>query len=73
MAGEETDKKQNKTKSEGSGPMGFGMFEMMQKFCTSEGVFSDCASMMRSKMGAKTGTPCCGPAKGKTKLERRKK
>ena len=73
MVGEETDKKEDKTKSEGSGPTGPGMFEMMKKCCPDEGSFSDCAAMMKSKMGAMKSMPCCGLGIGKTKPERRKK
>ncbi len=68
MNGEETDKKEDKTKSESSDPMGLGMFEMMKKCCTGEEAFSDCAAMMKSKMGA-INMPCCGLGIDKTKPE----
>jgi hypothetical protein len=70
---EETNKKEDKTKSEGSGPMGSGMFEMMKKCCTGEKAFSDCATMMKSKIGAMTSMSCCGPVTGKTEADRREK
>jgi hypothetical protein len=70
---EETNNKEDKTKSEGSGPRGSGMFEMMEKCCTGEGAFSDCAAIMKSKMGTMTSMPCCGTAKGKTEPDRREK
>jgi hypothetical protein len=73
MASGKTNKKENKTKSEGSDPMGLGMFEMMKKCCPGEGAFSDCAAMIKSKMGAMTSMPCCGLDIGKNKPERRKK
>ncbi len=73
MNGEETDKKEDKTKSEGSDLTGLEMFEMMKKCCTGEEAFSDCAAMLKSRMGAMTSMPCCGPGIGKTKPERRKK
>ncbi len=73
MTNKETDKKEEKTKPEGLGSMGPEMFEMMKKCCPGEGFFSDCAAMMRSKMGAMTSMPCCGADTGKTKSERRKK
>ncbi len=73
MNGEETDSKEGKTKSEGPCLTGSGMFEMIKKWCTGEEAFSDCAAMMKSKMGAMTSMPCCGPGTGKTKPERRKK
>jgi hypothetical protein len=73
MTGEEANSKEDKTKSEGSGPMGFGMFEIMNKCCTGQGAFSDCAAIMKSKMGAMTSMPCCGPGIGKTEPDRREK
>jgi hypothetical protein len=73
MTGEEANNKEDKTKSEGSGPMGSGMFEIMKKCCTGEGAFSDCAAIMESKMGAMTSMPCCGPGIGKTEPDRREK
>ncbi len=73
MTGEETDKKEDKTKSEGSGPRESGMFEMMKKCCTGEGAFPDCAAMMKSKMSAITSMPCCGQGTGKIEPDRREK
>jgi hypothetical protein len=73
MTDEATNRKDDKAKSEGSGPMGSGMFEIMKKCCAGEGAFSDCAAMMKNKMGAATSMPCCGADRGKTEPDRRKK
>ena len=73
MSAEKTKKKEDKAKSESSGPMGPGMFEMMKKCCTGEEAFADCAAFMKSKMAAMTSMPCCGPGTGKTGPERREK
>ncbi len=73
MTGEERDSKEGKTKSEGPCPTEHMMFEMMKKCCTGEGASSDCAAMMKRKMGAMTSMPCCGAVIGKTKPERSKK
>ncbi len=73
MSAEETSKKDDKTRSEGSGPTGSGMFEMMKKCCTGEGEFSGCAAMMKSRMGAMTNMPCCGPDTKESGPERREK
>lgn len=73
MSAEGTNKKEDSTKSESSGPMGSGMFEMMTKCCTGKETFADCAAMMKSKMGAMTGMPCCGPGTVKTEPDRREK
>ncbi len=66
MSAEETNKKEAKTKLEGSGPMGSEMFEMMGKCCNGEKTFEDCAAMMKGKMAAMKGMLCCGPDTGKT-------
>ena len=73
MSAEETNKKEDKAKSECSGPMGSGMFEMMKKCCTGEEVFADCAAMMKSKMGTMSKMLCCGPGTGKTGRDKRGK
>lgn len=73
MSAEETNAKDDKTRSEGPGPLGTGMFEMMKKCCAGEGGFPDCAAMMKSRMGAMTGMPCCGPGAEKTGPEGGKK
>ncbi len=73
MTVEEKNNKEDKSKTANLGPMGPGMFEMMNKCCPGEKAFSDCAAMMKSKMGAMASMPCCGPGIGKTKPERRKK
>ncbi len=73
MTGDETDNKEGKTKSEGPCPTRPMMFEMMKNCCAGEGTFSDCAAMMKRKMGAVTSMPCCGEVMGKTKPERSKK
>ncbi len=73
MAVEEKNNKEDKSKTANWGPMGPEMFEMMKKCCPGEKDFSDCAAMMKNKMGAMANMPCCGPGIGKTKPERRKK
>ena len=73
MTCEKTDKKEEETKAECSGSMGPEMFEMMKKCCSGEGAFADCTAMMKSKMGAMTSVPCCGPGTGKTEPDRREK
>ena len=73
MCAEETNKKEDRTKSESSGQMGSGMFEMMTKCCTGEEAFAGCAAMMKSKMAAMTSMPCCGPGTGKTGPDKREK
>ncbi len=59
MAGEETNKQKDKTKSEGSGPAGSGMFEMMSKCCTGVGSFSGCSAMMKGMMETMKNPSCC--------------
>ncbi len=73
MTDKETDKKEGGTKPEDSSSMGPGMFEMMKKCCPGEEAFSDCAAMMKKKMGAVASMPCCGQGTGKTKPKRSKK
>jgi hypothetical protein len=73
MSAEGTNRKEDGTKSESSGPTGPGMFEMMRKCCTGEGAFAGCAAVMKSKMAAMAGMPCCGPGTGKTGPGRREK
>jgi hypothetical protein len=45
MTAEETNKKEDKTKSEGSGAMGSGMLDVMEKCCSGEEAFADCSAM----------------------------
>ena len=73
MSAEETNKKEDRTKSESSGQMGSGMFEMMTKCCTGEEAFAGCAAMMKSKMAATKSMPCCGPGTEKIEPEKREK
>ena len=73
MTTEETNKKEDKTKSEGSGPMGSGILDVMGKCCSGEGAFADCSTMMKSMMETMRGHPCCSPGTGVTECERRKK
>jgi hypothetical protein len=73
MSTEETNKKEDGTKSESSGPMGSGMFEMMTKCCMGEEAFADCAAMMKNKMAAMASMPCCGPGTGENGPDRRGK
>jgi hypothetical protein len=73
MSTEETNKKEDRTKPESSGPMGPGMFEMMTKCRTGEKAFADCAAMMKSKMAAMTSMPCCGPGTEENGPDRRGK
>ncbi len=63
MTAEETSKKENETKSEGSGPMGSGMFEMMSNCCTGEGLSSGCSTMMKGMMEGMRSKPCCAEKK----------
>jgi hypothetical protein len=73
MTAEETNKKEDKTKSEGSGPMGSGMLDVIKKCCSGEGAFSDCSTMMKGMMETMRGHPCCSPGTGDTESERREK
>lgn len=54
-------KKKEDQKSEGSGPAGSGMFEMMKKCCPGEEAFSDCSTMMKGMMETMRSHPCCAP------------
>ncbi len=73
MIAEETNKKEDKTKSEGSGPMESGMFETMKKCCPGEGAFSDCPTMMKGMMEKMRSHPCCAPKTKDTEPEEEKK
>jgi hypothetical protein len=61
MTAEETNKKEDKTKSECSGPMGSGMSDVMEKCCSSEGAFADCSSMMKDMIKKMRSQSCCVP------------
>ncbi len=61
MNATEKSKREDKTKSEGSGPMESGMFEMMKGCCSGEGAFSDCSTMMKGMMETMRSRPCCAP------------
>ena len=72
MTAEETNKKEEKTKSEGSDPMGSWMLDVMEKCCSGEGAFSDCSVMMKGMIKKMRSQSCCapktkdtGPEKGK--------
>ena len=75
MSGEGTHKKEDKTKSDKSGtaPDASGLFEMMKKCCIGEEKFSNCSAVLKSRMGAMTSMPCCGPGREKTGPDRREK
>ncbi len=47
--------------------------EMMKMCCSGEGGSFDCATMMKSRMGAMTGMPCCGPAADQSEADRGEK
>ena len=61
MAGKETNNRGDKTKSEGSGPMGSGMLDVMEKCCSGEGAFSDCSTMMKGIIKKMRSQSCCAP------------
>ena len=63
MTTEESNKKEDKTKSEGTGPVGSGMLDVMGKCCPGEEVFANCSTMMKGmikKMGSQS---CCAPSR----------
>jgi hypothetical protein len=61
MTAEETNKKEDKTKSEGSGAMGSGMLDVMEKCCSGEGAFADCSAMMKGMIKKMRSQSCCAP------------
>jgi hypothetical protein len=61
MTAEESNKKEDKTKSEGSGPMGSGMLDMMEKCCSGEEAFADCSTMMKGMIKKMRSQSCCAP------------
>jgi hypothetical protein len=61
MTAKETNKKEDKTKSEGSGPMGSVMMDVMGKYCSGEGAFADCSTMMKGMIKKMTSQSCCAP------------
>jgi hypothetical protein len=61
MTAEETTKTEDKKKSEGSGPMGSGMLDAMEKCCSGEGAFADCSAMMKGMMKKMRSQSCCAP------------
>jgi hypothetical protein len=72
MTAGETNRKKDKTKSEGSDPRGAGMSDMMEKCCSGEGAFADCSTMMKGMIKTMRSKSCCapktkdtGPEKGK--------
>jgi len=73
MTGKETDNKEDRAKSEGSGSMGPEMFEMMKKCCTGMGGLTNCSTMMKDMMGKMKSHPCCSPGTEDIESERRKK
>ena len=72
MAGE-TDNKEYRTKSEGSGSMGPEMFDIMKKCCTGMGGPTDCSTMMRDMMEKMKSHPRCSPGTEDIESDRRKK
>lgn len=75
MHTKETKNKGEKAKSTdfGFAPMGQGMFEMMNKFCTGQGGFPNCSTMMKDMMETMRNRPCCTPKKDADEFEGRKK
>jgi hypothetical protein len=63
MDTEETSKKRDKTKAadRGFGPMGKGMFEMMNACCAGQGGTSYCSAMMKEMMEKMGNRACCAP------------
>jgi len=61
MTAEETSKKEDKAKSEGSGPMGSGMLDVMEKCCSGEGAFAECSTMMEGMIKKMRSQSCCAP------------
>ena len=69
MTAEETNTKEDKTKSEGSGPMGSGMMDVMEKYCAGKGAFADCSTMMTGMIKKMTSQSCCAPKTKETGCE----
>lgn len=61
MTADETNKKEDKKKSEGTGPMGSGMLDVMEKCCSGEGAFADCSTMMKGMIKKMRSKSCCAP------------
>ena len=61
MTAEKTNKKENKTKSEGSGPAGSGIMDVMGTCCSGEAAFADCSCMMKGFIKKMTRQSCCSP------------
>jgi hypothetical protein len=61
MTAEETNKKEDKTRSKGSGPMGSGMLDVMEKCCSGKGAFADCSTMMKGMIKNMRSQSCCAP------------
>ena len=74
MHTEETKDKGDKAQPSdfGFGPMGQGMFEMMNKCCAGRGGFPACSTMMKSMMETMKNQPCCAPKTEDTAFEGRK-
>lgn len=74
MQTEETKDKGEKAKPAdfGFAPTGQGMSEMMNKCCTGQGGFPDCATMMKGMMETMRNQPCC-TSEEDTQSEGRKK
>ena len=72
MTTEGTNKKEDRAASDKPGTGGgcCSGFDMMKKFCTDKGAFSDCADMMKSRMGMTTRF-CCGAGKNEAEHVRR--
>ncbi len=64
MTAEETNKKEDKTKSTCSSPRGPGMLDVMEKCCSGEGAFADCSTMMKGMMETMRSHPCFSPGTG---------
>ena len=72
MTAEESNKKEDKTKSEGSGPMRSGMLDMMGKCCSGGGDFPDCSAMMKGMIKKMKSQSCCAPTTKDTGPEEEK-
>ncbi len=73
MTAEEKNKKEDKTKSKHSGPMGYGMMDMMGKCCSGEGAFVDCSTMMKGMIKKIRSQSRCAPKTKDPGPERREK
>ncbi len=71
MTAEETSKKEDRTKWEGSCPMAPGMLEMMGEWLRGEG--ASCSTMMKGMVEMMRSQSCCAPESKGTRPEEGKK